>query len=318
MKLNNEKIKNSKIVTVGRVLLNSAPFALLLSMVLFWVEMYQSDKEGEEMISELKMIEQSLSTRFIGIFPDYLAQINEILETTKDGEPIVIFEDVLYYGLFYNPSEFKKMITNIVDLSNSGHKVTIAYYGVNTRMFKEVVQESRIDKQYLTPLREEARAILEQHRAAGKKMSYQKADSIASEKFFAMTRQDNPKVFREGVDGFRTKLYNDGDAKLFKSLDEIRDKALGKDYNEITYADFFNMYSDISDTIVASLESSFNSNIEFIELRNYLVMSCWSNSRRILFALPGKFAADEIGFISHDEAIHNYIETQLAGIRNDL
>ncbi len=315
MKLNNETIKNSKIYILGRILLNSAPFALLLSLVLFWVEMYRSDKEGEEMISELRMIEQSLSTRFIGIFPDYLEQINEILETTESGDPIVVFEDVLYYGLFYNPEQFKEMITNMVDLSNIGHKVTIAYYGIDTRMFREVVQESRIDKEYLADLKNETRTILQEARSNGKQLSFQQADSIVSEKYFALTRKNDPKTFREGLELFRTKLYNDGDAKLFKTIDELRDEALGKPDDEITYADFSKMYKGISQAIVESLENSFNSNIEFIELNDYLVMSCWCNSKRILFALPGKFAAEEIGFISHDDAIHNYIETQLAGVR---
>jgi hypothetical protein len=45
-------------------------------------------------------------------------------------------------------------------------------------------------------------------------------------------------------------------------------------------------------------------------------MSCWSNGEKVLFAFPGKFAAEEIGFISSDIAILHYIDTMLEGVEN--
>ena len=57
-------------------------------------------------------------------------------------------------------------------------------------------------------------------------------------------------------------------------------------------------------------------NIDNIK-NNYLTMSCWSNGGKALFTFPGKFAADEIGFISIDRDILNYINTMLDGVEND-
>ncbi len=317
MKLDNEKIKGSLIYKAGRFLLTSAPFALLLSVVLFWVEMHESSKESEETITNLERIEQSLSTRYIGIFPDYLAKINEILEKTEEGAPIVIFEDVLYYGIFSKSDEFKIMIQNLINLSNNGHRITITHYGTDTPMFRAVAQESCVEKEYMVKFKSERRRILKEARESRNKgVTFRQVDSMLAEKYFAMIRDDDPEKFEESITNRRKPLYKEGDAKLFATIDAIRDKALGKDIYEITFADFFTMYQEISVAIKESLEGNFNSHIEFIELTDYLVLCCWSNSKEMLFALPGKFAADEIGFISHDKVIMNYIETQLQAARN--
>ncbi len=321
MKFYNNKIKESRIYQLGRLIMGSAPFALLLSLVLFWIDACKNSNENSKVVSELKHIEQSLSTRYIGIFPDYLEEINEILETTDTVEkhPIVIFEDVLYYGLFYNSSEFKKMINNIQKLSDGGHKITIAHYNIERRMFREVVQESRIDKKYLDNLKIETIETFKDMRRKNPGTDgiilMNQADSIISQKYFDATRSDNISDFKESVDFFRTKLYAEGDDRLFAVIDSIRTISLSKDYEDITFADFFEMYKNITIAISQRLANTSNGNVELIKLNDYLVMSCWSNSKTVLFALPGKFAADEIGFISRDQAINNYINTQLSGIR---
>ena len=43
-------------------------------------------------------------------------------------------------------------------------------------------------------------------------------------------------------------------------------------------------------------------------------MNAWSNGSTAIFAFPSQYGASEIGFISHDEAILNYIEGMLQGI----
>ncbi len=319
MNINNFKFSNSRLYRIGMILMNSAPFAMLLSLGLFWFEMYRNDQESEELISELQLIEESLSTRYIGIFPDYLEEINNILESAEDDQQIVVFEDVLYYGLFYNAPAFKQMINNITSLAEKNHQITIAHYGLGTRMFREVVQESRIETQYLSQLKKETTELSRELRKANPEKNGRenrlKADSIVSQKYFEVTRSGDPKAFKETVDLFRTAIYQQGDAPLFHQLDSIRTKYMSKDYSKITFADFYNMYSSVSQAISNSLKTAGNGNVELIELEDYLVMSCWSNSKQILFALPGKFAADEIGFISRDEAINNYIKTQLSGVK---
>jgi len=308
---------------------NSAPFALLLSVVFFAVEFYKNDKEFDETIKGLKTIEQSLSTRHIGIFPDYLDEINKLLaetpRSTKDTAKIIIFEDVLFYGAFYNGNAFKEMIQQLTELSNKGKKIIIAYYDNNKewrrgRMFREVVQESWMRQADLSKLVQERSEIVESlqkgNTGGANLLNLLKADSIASEKYFACYRDDKQGDFSRRRDKIRRFSFYDAtknDNLLFDRIDKIKNVCMNKPENSITFNDIYTMY----DQITEQLKSFFyQHNIKTIPLDNYLAMSCWSNGEKVLFAFPGRFAADEIGFISHDPAILYYIATMLYGVEN--
>jgi hypothetical protein len=75
------------------------------------------------------------------------------------------------------------------------------------------------------------------------------------------------------------------------------------------------MYQEITEVFKSFYQQH---QIKLIPLNNYLTMSCWSNGEKVLFAFPGKFAADEIGFISSDRAILDYVETMLEGVESSL
>ncbi|MDR1383496.1 MAG: hypothetical protein LBJ67_06590 [Planctomycetaceae bacterium] len=336
MKINKETVKQIKIGNFTKFILTSAPFTLLLSIVFFWYEMNASTKEEEIVVDKLKKIEQSLSTRYIGIFPDYLPQINELLSETEAGDSIIIFEDVLYYGIFSAPQEFKQMINQLIYLANNGHSITIAHYNVNgrnPRQFREAVQESRISQQYLSKLAEERSIMLDDDSTRQNDLQdkgrqrFILADSIVSEKYFAQTRKDNLEKFKEKIENCLQPMYQEGDAMLFKRIDEIKKQALDKssgkrhaldkdELKKITFNDFYEMYRNISNEIGKTFENHYSSRIKTIPLNNYLTMACWSNGKELLFALPGKFAADEIGFISHDDNIQKYIKTMLNGVKS--
>ncbi len=324
-----KEFKNTKFYKIGRIILNSSSFAMLLSLGIFWIQKIESDRTNEDLVNNLTHIEESLSTNYIGIFPEFLPYINAMLKETKPvgihnkPDTIIIFEDVLYYGLGSAPEEFEIMINELLRLSNEGHHITIAYYGVDTKMFLEEVQEARIDEKYITQIPLERRKLLRdttwrQDLMWNKNKPMARlhlADSIVSEKFFQKTKSENFDDFCAVVAKFKKPLYQEGDDKLFREIDEIRQRTLNKPEKDISFADFYTMYREVTLAIANRLTSIYNSQFEFVELNNYLVMSCWSNSERMLFALPGQYAANEIGFVSRDQKIQEYIKRQLDGIK---
>ena len=317
---------------------NSAPFALLLSIILFGVEFIKNDNEFDKTINDLqtikislKEVEQSLSTRYIGIFPDYLGEINKLLteslESPKEISKIIIIEDVLFYGAFYNKFEFKKMIQQITEFSNKpGNEVIIACYDNNNkewrkrRMFREVVQFSWMRDSDLPSFRQEiykmADSLQKVENAKSNRPGYyyrRISDSIISEKYFARYRDIEREEFSKRLNDILTSFYNEEekDYQFFDDFDKIKDACINKPVNTITYYDFYTMYNEVTEKMKDFLP---NHKIKIIQVDDYLTMSCWSNGKKALFALPGRYSAEEIGFITHDKAILDYIDVMLQGI----
>jgi hypothetical protein len=190
---------------IYRAIVILSPFGLILSIAFFMIQA----KESEQLVANLQHIEQSLSTRHIGIFPDYLDKINNLLsETPRNGEDsskIVIFQDVLFYGAFYNGHAFKEMVRQLSELSGEGKNIVIAYYDNSDdrrkgRMFKEVVQESWMRQQDLGKLaaeRSELMSNLRKNASGGN--AFRTADSIVNEKYFAYYRTQEEKEFAKRV-----------------------------------------------------------------------------------------------------------------------
>jgi hypothetical protein len=324
MQILNEKEKNTRsfFAKAYRIVAILAPFGFILSIAFFMVQIQRSEK----LVSNLVIIEQSLSTKYIGIFPDYLDKINQLLSETPldDTAKIVIFEDVLFYGAFYNRTEFKKMIENLTKLSTHGKRITISYYHSSAniranRMFREVVQESWMRQTDLGKLAQDRRALMDslQKQNVSRRNLYNIADSIASEKYFACYRDGDRKEFEKRVAKILIPLYDasKNDYHVFSQIDKIKNNYFNKPTNAITFYDIYMMYQQVTD----ELETFFKTNkIQLIPLDNYLTMSCWSNGEKVLFAFPGRFAADEIGFMSQDLAILRYIDTMLEGVKNSL
>jgi hypothetical protein len=318
----NEKNRRSFFVKAYKIVAVLAPFGFILSIAFFMVQ----TKRSEKLVNNLVTIEQSLSTKYIGIFPDYLDKINQLLSETplNDTAKIVIFEDVLFYGAFYNRTEFKKMIENLTKLSTHGKRITISYYDNSdnmraARMFREVVQESWMRQTDLSKLAQDRRVLMDslQNQNVLRRRTYNIADSIASEKYFACYRDGDRKEFEQRVRKILIPLYDatKNDYQVFSKIDEIKNNYLNKPANAITFYDMYMMYQQITD----ELETFFKTNkIQLIPLDNYLTMSCWSNGEEVLFAFPGRFAADEIGFMSQDLAILRYIDTMLEGVKSSL
>ena len=323
MKFSKEKTK-SIFRYIYKTIADLSTFGLILSIVFFMIQA----RESKELVENLRHIEQSLSTRHIGIFPDYLDKINQLLSEiprNNDSTKIIVFEDVLYYGAFYNGAAFKDMIGQLSELSNKRKQIVIAYYDNNQdvrngRMFREVVQESWIRKQDLGKLSQERRALmreLRKDRPSGSGNVFHTADSIISEKYFAIYRENEQKEFKERIEKILTPFYDKtkNDYSLFMKIDNIKNTCLDKPINTITFYDIYTMCYQVTEELKVFFEQH---NIQLRPLNNYLTMSCWSNGEKVLFAFPGKFAADEIGFISSDNAILHYIETMLEGVETSL
>ena len=267
-------------------------------------------------------IEQSLSTRHIGIFPNYLPQINELLANANKQDTIVIFEDVLHYGIFSSPNEFKMMTYKLLELSKT-NKIIIVYYDIdekNNRTFRRSIQESRIKLQYLGKLASERIEImkeLHQNENANNqnRSGFQIADSIVCEKYFAYSREDAD--FETKVKKYLTPLYDsdkDRDS-LFYRMDVVKRINIGKPINTITFNDFYKLYVGIDELLINAFESR---GIELIGVNEFHVMSCWKTGSKAILAFPSKYATDEIGFITQDPVFSEYILTMLKGVKEQI
>ncbi|MBR3566393.1 MAG: hypothetical protein IKN91_08735 [Paludibacteraceae bacterium] len=135
------KIREKRFGHVLKIISNSAAFALLLSLILFGIEMFSGIQESKEVTENLLKIQNSLSTRYLGQFPEFLTDINQLYLSASHGDSIVILEDVLYYGLVSNPHKFYVSCLNLLDLAEHGCPIMISYYRPNTLAYNMTVQE---------------------------------------------------------------------------------------------------------------------------------------------------------------------------------
>ena len=309
-------------VNIYKFIVILSPFGLILTIAFFMIQ----TKESEQLVNNLMRIEQSLSTKHIGIFPDYLDNINKLLSETsrkqEDSAKIIIFQDVLFYGAFYNGHAFKEMICQLSELSNSGRKIVIAYYDNSQdrrrgRMFREVVRESWMRQQDLGKLAQERRDLMSSLRNDNMQRDkiFHVADSIVNEKYFASYRNIEWSEFSKRIETILIPFYDEAkkDNPLFFRIDSIKNQYLNKQPHAIRFEDVYEVYYQVTEELKVFFKSH---NIQLVPLNDYLTMSCWSNGEKVLFAFPGKFAAEEIGFISSDHAILHYIDTMLEGVKN--
>lgn len=152
---NKEDIRVSRAKKI-RMILDSATFALLLSVVLFSYEMISGARETDEIVDNLVDIQNSLSTRYLGLFPEYIGNINNLLSEAIEHQDksdlrdsIIIFEDVLYYGILSDAEGFRTMIENLLILAERGCHVTIAYYDIGGIPFKHMIRDKLISYEYM-------------------------------------------------------------------------------------------------------------------------------------------------------------------------
>ena len=316
-----DAFKRSFIYKVVQFIISSAAVSLLITLVIFAVEQKEDEERTETLIGNLEDIsgdllemQNSVSTRYLGIFPDYLSEVNNLLAERDPGSEIVIFEDVLYYGILSKPEDFIHMNHMLLSHVDGGGKATIVYYDPEGWTFSRMIRESRIAPEYFASIDEERRAL-------GRRASDEEI-SLINEKYLSLTRDKDPKAFERNVNSYLAPLrthsaYNDALGlelnALYQQLDSVKTRCLGgKPYSEVTFNDYMEMYRGMTHL----LESEYSAHgVELIPIDEYLTMTCWLVSGQAVLAFPSKYATDEIGFYSKDPAFGKYINTMLEGVR---
>lgn len=320
-----KKMKASKAMRFFKIVSESATFALFLSIIFFAYEMVENMQESKEMTENLVKIQNSLTTKYLGIFPNYLPAINELFGEATPGDSVIIFEDVVYYGFRSKPDEFKSFNKYLLELRNSGSHVIVAYYNPKSMTFHKMIQENRFETQLSAFLQEknllfDSLGILARNHVH---VNFMREDSILSEKYFDMERSLNHEEFSGVIQKYLKPIHSEGDNRERRSdqdiyemccrIDEIKSAYLDKDVETITFADFETMFKEITNVII-SLYQKYG--FECIPLNDYLTMSCWKTGEKIIFAFPSKYNTEEIGFSSQDPAFSKYIQMMLNGVRH--
>ena len=349
MGISTEKVEKSTWYKVGKIITNSVPFALLLSIGIFWWQMI----DQRAVTDRLEGIEQSLSTRHIGIFPDFLNNINNLLSPPQgrlpDGTEITVFVDVLFYGAFWDREAFREKMRIQSELlhPNRGNSMAIVYYdNCLGRQFRDVVQMSWMRSEDFSELGTERRrlmALIEDPNSAyhryrppaqqtnddetnrrGRRRERERtihsvADSIASERFFNNFRTENRSRFESWMD----KLYNDPlyiqgsryNLSLFGEIDELKNIYLfSRPRDEISFQHIFTVYVKMTDLLRNFYLRKGGSRVNLIPVNEPLTIRAWSIGNEALFAFPGRFSTEEIGFETRDPGILNYINQMLVGM----
>ncbi len=304
---------------------NFALFGFTLTLAAFMFEQYRSAQQTKEIVDNLVYVQKSLSTKYLGVFPDYLDHINEILEGAQPKDTIVIFEDVLYYGFISKPEEFKHMHQRLIAMADSGANVTIAYYNPKGRNFRRMIIDQYIATNLSAQMDQERRALYS-HREKGTKRDIKELmsmDSALCDEYFNQTRASDPDKFKRGVDKNRKSLAKLTGKEtglklelelLYAKIDSVKSKHLEEDYDELCLHDFENMYRKVS---MLMSDEYIRHGIELIPIDENLSISCWLVSDKAIMAFPSKYATDEIGFYSQDPAFSKYIKTMLNGFRGN-
>lgn len=308
-----------------KIVSESASFALLVSIIFFAYEMIENMQDSKKLSENLVQIQNSLTTKHVGIFPNYLPEINDLFTNAVPGDSIVIFEDVLYYGFRSKPDDFKNYNRHLLELRNSGSHVIVAYYDTSELPFHQMVQENRFGS-HLAAFQRERKIIFDSLKVMetrGLSVNREREDSILSEKYFNMEKEANSKKFRRLVKAYLRPIHSKDDIQerladkevysLCCRIDSIKESYLDKDIDEITFADFENMFRGVT-TQIDALYRKYG--FEMIPLHDYLTMSCWMTGDKIIFAFPSKYNTEEIGFSSQDPAFSKYVRTMLAGVKN--
>lgn len=312
--------KNSVIYKIGQFIVSSAAVSLLITLIIFAVEQKEDAERTDAMIYNLESIsgdlldvQNAVSTRYLGIFPDYLTEVNSLLEKRNPADTIVIFEDVLYYGILSKPESFIRMNHMLLTHMEEGGHVTIAYYDIEGETFHRMLREQRISPEFFSQMDAELETALGTAAA--------KDDAKVCEKYFRMTVEKDFAAFAKNVDKYLLPLggkemFDDPLGReleeMYQRMDDVKTKWLGKEKSDIGFSDYENMYKGLSQELISVYESH---GVELIPLDEYLTMTCWLVSGQAVLAFPSKYATEEIGFYSKDPAFSEYIRTMLQGVR---
>lgn len=393
-----KKMKASKTMRLVKIIFENAAFAFLLSIILFGLEMYDNIHESREITktldsisSNLVEVQSSLSTRYLGEFPDFVHDIDSLYGQTKPGDTIVILEDVLFYGIYSAPVDFYNANVKLLELAEKGSPVSIAYYKPYSmaydfmlpelllaqeqykyyrdtlKIFRErndKYKQKRREIKYLNLSEEEKnmqlcqyidscfqdliddQVLKEQKKRVctydhEQKINVNNSNDIIEDdfeiirkmllkKYFAKTRDRDPKAFKEMVQKYRHATIKHKEQvvstnthtivyKMCQKMDSIRWNYLGKEkspVDKIEYSDFENMFTSMTNVMVDTYR---HYNIRLIPMENFVSVRSWlicdkRGKSKAIMAFPSRYSSSEIGFYTTDKSTKNYILTMQKGI----
>ena len=314
-----KRLQRSYFFKIVNFISNSAAIALLITGVLFVYQEHEERERTEKITSDLLSVQQGLSTRYLGIFPEYIGEVNNMFKQCAPKDTIIIFEDVLYYGFTSKPEEFIKAAQLLLSHADAGGSVTIVHYDEDEKTFHRMIREELIPAEYYDDI---ARERNEQ--GLGLSIEQLKSlDSTLCNHYFNLSREKNPEKLktrvRRNLDARLSPLLENMDCHpdlvlLCERIDSIRMTTLAnKPLSEIGFFDF----EDMDRHVTKAISSVYRDHgIELCPLDEYLTMSCWLAGERAVLAFPSKWASDEIGFYSQDRAFARYISTMLMGVKS--
>ncbi len=292
-----QKIINSAgttiIITVGLSLASiivAAGFSLYQTF-----QLKNQTDQLKNQTNHLQEITQSLPTRCLGKFPDFMNEINQLLEETiKDNttnkDTIVIFQDVLTYGLYSNPAEFERLISNILELRNKGYYIKIFIYNKKRKIQNRLIQfcnDKNLDYENLTD--EQIEKALLDTVAQNEKFS-----TFAKYPFGESSKNNQFLEIRYRRDSLLTQFQKNSKTITKKQLFILLDEMSNVIY-QILLPESYNHSAKLKNLIIINCDIKFN-------------IHCWSNGKATIFSLPRYSKADELGFSTRDPEFFRYIE----------
>jgi hypothetical protein len=311
-----EKIRLKRIV---KFIESSVVFGLLISLCLTVYERYESSKEADKQYKELEKIRASISTRNIGIYPNYLSEINALLSDTaysKSKSEIIIFQDILCYGIRSAPEEFQKTVSILLNIAKKSD-ITVVIYDINSRIYQKNIQD------LLIGIQPGFRNIRNQTMSRLKKEENLQNDSVirriadfeTCELYFSNIfhkKNEAQKKWTKFMNPHAVGNNDAADSLLFK-IDSIKNTYLSIDIKSVTYQQLYDAYYYINKTIQETYK---NNSIKIITTNEFHSMNCWRKDDRAILSFPSKYNSDEIGFYSQDPVFIQYIKAMLQGVEN--
>jgi hypothetical protein len=281
-------IIKSPILTLGTTII------ALITVVISFMQIQSANMTA----NTVKKVEESISTRYVEQFPTSMTKINELLNEAK--KEIIIFEDVLGYGLFSNPEKFHEYLTILDKAASNNKKIEIVVY--NSELNFRTRQMQHIGSDSIE--------LFNELKRDGK---IQEANNLRDKIFTRKTKRDPE--FKEMLSVFRKHIFaNDYEGKYnsYPALDKIKEKLKN---DNLTFIDFYDVLEEMNkciETILTRGEDNKRPNVKIHYVAMQNVMNCWAIDKdKAICGFVGNIKSSEIDFATHDPKLIEYIYSEL-------
>ena len=234
----------------------------------------------------------SVNTRYIGVFPDFINHVNTLLSEAENK--IIIFEDVLSYGMFSCPEQFHETISILRSQLYDNKKPMKVYFVIyNSDLCKEKDVE-----QWL-----------------GIRLNIDRLSNEKREERFQKTISGNIAEFQAKYDKFVNYDFSEEKDKVssFEDLQQIKKQNLPDSITFLTYKNFTTTLEEMRKILFSTFEKAGKRRCEIIESPTRHIMHCWLiDNRQIIYSFPTQDGGvTEIAFRSQDHAIISLINQKL-------